>query len=138
MMNRDAASAFRGAVGQRADELLGRAFAAHVLFQIGKALDEKDRRDDGGIEIVEQDRLIEIEAFQRRFVENQRWPLRHEPIMHQTSEPLRARLEEDLLEEACPEVRAQEARTTIAAPGSVRRCARPVQTPRCGYPWRFH
>jgi len=76
MMNGDAA-AFRGAIGERADELLRRALAAHIFFQIGKALDEKDRRDDGGIEIVEQDRLIEIEAFQRRFVENQRRPLRH-------------------------------------------------------------
>jgi hypothetical protein len=73
MMNRDAAPAFRRAVSERADELLRRALAPHVLFQIGKALDEKDRRDDGGIEIVEQYRLIKIEAFQRRFVENQRW-----------------------------------------------------------------
>ncbi|PYT25685.1 MAG: hypothetical protein DMG57_24215 [Acidobacteria bacterium] len=46
-MNRDAAPALRRAVR----ELLRRALAANILFQIGKTLDEEDRRDDGGIEL---------------------------------------------------------------------------------------
>lgn len=72
-MNRDAAPALRHAVRERSDELLRRALAANILFQISKTLDEEDQGDDGGIEIIEQDRLIEIETFQGGFVENQGW-----------------------------------------------------------------
>jgi hypothetical protein len=76
-MNRDAAPALRRAVRERSDELLRRALAASIPFQISKTLDEEDRGDDGGSEIIEQDRLIEIETFQGGFVAHQGWALHH-------------------------------------------------------------
>src|ERR1022692_1491540 len=68
---------FGRAVRQRADKLFRRALAANGLFEVGEALDEEERRYGGHIEVVHQDRLVQVEALQRRFVENQRWPLGH-------------------------------------------------------------
>ena len=47
------------------------------FFKIGEAFHEENRRDDGREEIIEHHGFVEIKAFERGFVENQRRPLRH-------------------------------------------------------------
>ena len=53
----------------------------HLALQVRKTFDEKERGDSRAVEIVEQNRLVDAEAFEGRFVEKQRRTLRHAPIL---------------------------------------------------------
>jgi hypothetical protein len=66
---------------KRPNQLLRRALAADGLFQIGEAFYEKQRSDVRHIKIVEHYSLVEIEAFERGHVENEKRPLRPDPIL---------------------------------------------------------
>ena len=58
MVNVRIALRIRGPVGQRAYELLRRAAALQLLFEISQALNEEERRNRGHVEIVHQDGLV--------------------------------------------------------------------------------
>src|ERR1700733_4963300 len=65
------------AVRKRPHELFRRAAAADGLFKISQAFDKEKRRDVRNVEIIEQHGLVEVQAFERGFVENQYRTLRH-------------------------------------------------------------
>src|SRR6202050_1659598 len=48
------------AIGQRANKLFRRAFAADGFFKIGQAFDKEKRSDVRHVKVVEQNRLVEI------------------------------------------------------------------------------
>jgi hypothetical protein len=68
-------------VSQRAHQLLRRASASNLFFKIRKALDEEKRRDRGHVEVVHQAGLVDIQAFQRRLVEDERWSLHQVTVL---------------------------------------------------------
>ena len=68
---------FRRSVGERAHELRGRTAATDGLLKVSEAFDKEQRRDVRHVKVVEQYRLVEVEAFERGFVENDYRALRH-------------------------------------------------------------
>jgi len=77
VMDVGASLGIRRSVRQRTDQLLWRASAANGFLKVGKAFDKEERCDVRHVEVVEQDCLIEIQAFERGFVEDENWALRH-------------------------------------------------------------
>ena len=55
----------RCSVCQRPDELLRGAPAAYGFLKIGQAFDKKEWRDVRHVKVVEQNCLVEVQAFQR-------------------------------------------------------------------------
>lgn len=66
---------------ERAYKLLRCAATLDRFFTIRQAFDEKEGGDVRAIEVIEKGSLVEIQAFERGFVENKRWPLRHKKLL---------------------------------------------------------
>src|SRR5581483_1220032 len=82
MMERHAGFVTWCPVSERADDLLRCAFAADaLLLEIGKAFSKENRRDDACVKSIQQRRLVYIQAFERRLIEKQVWPVRHIAII---------------------------------------------------------
>jgi hypothetical protein len=77
VMHIGAGLCFRRSVGERTHELLGCTAATNGLLQISEAFDKEQRRDVRHVKVVEQNRVVDVEAFERGFVDNDYRTLRH-------------------------------------------------------------
>lgn len=66
-----------GLICEASDYLLRRSAAVDFLLKIGERLDEEERRDHGQEEVVEPNRLIDVQRLQKRFVEDEDRAERH-------------------------------------------------------------
>ena len=71
MMYIVASLCFRGSVGERPNKVFRGASAADGFLKIGETLDKEKRRDVRHVEVVEQNGLVDVQAFERGFVENE-------------------------------------------------------------------
>jgi hypothetical protein len=74
MKDRGGAVHLRHLVGDYPDLLLWRAALAYCLLQICQGLDNEQRADHRSEELVKEDRFIQCQRLQERFVKQRRRP----------------------------------------------------------------